>query len=155
MTDLALIGGSKLTNKDMHMFLQSKCKSTLHSLDLSGCTLVNDFGIGHVCTAFGDRLRVLNFSGSSATDKSTEIVALWCSNLRSLDLSRCAHITDATVHTAAKCITALTTLKLDGNPAITSKTLMSYVGSRLEFAEMASHWIGYRPKVGQGRSELS
>lgn len=63
-----------------------------------------------------------------------------------MDLSRCARISDESVHTAARQITALTCLKLDGNPAVTTKTLMSYVGSKLEFCEMASHWIGYRPK---------
>ena len=145
LTELSLIGGRKLTNKDMKYFLNSKCRNNLTSLDLSGSPQVTDIGVEYICTAFGINLRHLNFSGSVATDKSTLRISEYCIHLRSLDLSR-TKVTDHTVHTAAQKITALTTLRLDGNSAVTNKTLMSYIGPRLEFAEMASQWIGYRPK---------
>ena len=148
LNELALIGGSRLTDKDMSYFLKAKCKGqNLTQIDFTGAPLVTDKGIQYIVDSFGDTLRIVNFSGSSATDEATQIIARACRDLRSLDLGRCARISDETVHIAAQQITALTTLKLDGNPAVTTKTLMSYVGPKLEFAEMASHWIGYRPKA--------
>ena len=147
LNELALIGGSRLTDRDMSCFLNAKCRGQrLTQIDFTGAPLVTDKGIQHIMKSFGDTLRAVNFAGSSATDEATQIIATSCQELRSLDLSRCARISDETVHIAAQQITALTTLKLDGNPAVTTKTLMSYVGPKLEFAEMASHWIGYRPK---------
>ena len=97
----AHIGGSRLTDKDMSYFLAAKCKGQLLThIDFTGAPLVTDKGIGYIMNAFGDTLRYINFSGTSATDEATRLIADGCQELRSLDLSRCARISDETVHIA-------------------------------------------------------
>jgi hypothetical protein len=73
--------------------------------------------------------------------------------LSSLDLSRCPHITDVSVHTAAREVTGLTTLKLNQSNKITMNAIYSHLGLKkneipLEFAILATQWVGYQPKVG-------
>ena len=97
----ARTGGSRLTDKDMSYFLSAKCRGqVLTYIDFTGAPLVTDRGIGCIMNAFGDTLRFINFSGTSATDEATQLIANGCQELRSLDLSRCARISDETVHIA-------------------------------------------------------
>lgn len=51
-----------------------------------------------------------------------------CKGLRSLDLQYCSHITDDSIHSLAKNISCLTSLKLDGNHKITTRALIMHIG---------------------------
>jgi len=50
------------------------------------------------------------------------------------------------VHTIARSISCLTSLKLDGNPRVTISALISHVGTDLDFVMMATQWLGYQSK---------
>jgi len=145
---LSLTGCAKLTNKDVFTLQNARCAGNLSSIDVVGCPLLGDAGIACICRTFGNELRAVNFSKSAATDMVTSEIADYCKDLRSLDLSYCSAVTDNSVHIAAQRITALTKLVLTGNREVSPKTLMSYIGTKLEFAEMASQWVGYKPKDG-------
>ena len=106
-------------------------------------------GVGTLSSALGAQLVSLALQGNNLTDFATIIVSNLCSRLESLDLRNNAHITDNTIHSAARSISGLTTLKLDGNPAITMNALYSHIGSgegSLEFVDLAQKWLGYQPK---------
>eukprot|EP00606_Chrysophyceae_sp_TOSAG23-5_P001109 GSChrysophyteH2.ASY1.ANO1.526.1 assembled CDS len=153
MTDLLLGGCEKFTDADFELYLNPTCAftHTLTSLDLSGCNKISDRGVGVVCQTFGMQLYNLGLGKSSITDFSAQIVARLCQRMRTLDLSGCHQVSDSTVHTLARGITGLTTLKLDHCPKVTIKTLISFVGDTaadpLEFCEMANKWLGFQPKA--------
>jgi hypothetical protein len=118
----------------------------------------------------GCRLVTLTLVGCDRiTDFSATIIGTLCGRLRELNLSRCTLLTDETVHTLARKVTGLTTLKLDSVPRITARALISHTTSStaaalstnytnyikngssygiVEFADMAKQWIGYQPKPG-------
>ena len=153
LTDLLLGGGENFTDSDFELYLGPDCafSSTLTSLDLSGCVKITDRGVGVLCKTFGMQLYSLGLGGSNITDFSAQIVSRLCERLRTLDLSACALVSDATIHTVARGITGLTSLKLDHCPRIDPKTLIGYVGAGvehpLEFCEMANKWLGFQPRA--------
>ena len=69
-----------------------------------------------------------------------------CKGLRSLDLQYCGHITDDSIHSLAKNVSCLTTLKLDGNHKVTTRALIMHIGVEFDFVEMAVQWLGYQSK---------
>ncbi len=113
---------------------------------MTNCVNLTDKAVETLSASSGANLLSLNLSGTSVSDRASSLIARDCTNLRSLDLSRCGHITDNTVHSIARGVTSLTTLKLDNIRAVSTKTLMSYIGV-LEFVDMASKWVGYKPKA--------
>jgi hypothetical protein len=153
MTDILLGGCEKFTDNDFELYLGPSCafSSTLTSLDLSGCTKISDRGVAIVCKTFGMQLYNLGLSHSNISDFSGQIIVRLCERLRTLDLCACNNVSDSTVHSIARGITGLTTLKLDHCPKVTIKTLISFVGDTaaqpLEFCEMANKWLGFQPKA--------
>jgi len=77
---------------------------------------------------------------------TSQTISTNCLQLRSLDLRRCKAISDCTVTTIVDHVTGLSTLKLDGNAAVTARCITKHVGPKLEFAELAQDWLGYQPK---------
>jgi hypothetical protein len=112
----------------------------------------------------GCRLIRLTLVGcEKLTDFSATIIGTLCGRLRELNLSNCTLLTDETVHSLARKVTGLTTLKLDGIPRITARALISHTSTSsaafisagknsangvVEFADMAKQWVGYQPKPG-------
>lgn len=148
LSDLKMVGLKRLCDKDLEEFNNCAFQHSLTALDLSGGSKLTDRGVSAVCRAVGISLFHLGIQGSSCTDVTSNIVTNMCPRLQSLDLSRCPAVTDQSIHTLAKGISALSTLKLDGNERVTMKAIYSHVGKTLEFADLAMNWLGYQPKAG-------
>ena len=148
MQTLHLVGCRKLTDKDFDLFNNCAMAPTLTDLDLSGNPKITDRGVAAVCKAFGDRVFSLGFAQSSITDFSSQIISNLCRRVRDLNLVGCSHLSNETVHTLARKVSSLCTLKLDGCPRVTVEALISHVGgdNALEFCVMAEKWLGYQPK---------
>ncbi len=150
MQTLQLGGCRKFTDKDFETFLPSAVfRKTITSLDISGCASVSDKGVAVLCNEFGSNLYDLALSKANVTDFSSMLIGNLCPKIRTLDFSSCDKISDTTVHTVARTVTNLTTLKLNGTTA-TTRALVQYVGSQveepLEFCQMANKWLGFQPK---------
>lgn len=146
LSTLSLIGCRRLPDAALEALHNSALQQSLTALDLSGCSKITDRGVGAIGHALGGKLLSLGISGAHVTDFASVILSKLCLNLRSLDLSRCHSITDASVHTLAQNVSGLTSLKLDGNDRVTMKAIYSHVGKTLEFADLAKRWLGYQPK---------
>ena len=149
MNSFMLSGSRLINNKDVDYALRnSAMKHTLTELDLSYTKNLTDTATASIVELL-PQLKVLNLSGTNTSDQTTTLITNSCKNIRHLDLSFIAdgfRLTDNSVHTLAQGVSGLTALKLDGNKYITTKTLMSYIGSALEFCEMSPTYVGYRPK---------
>lgn len=144
---LRIAGCKRLSDEDLLHLSNNTITETLISVSFVAFKKITDRGIAAVCQAVGHQLRLLNFSyNHSITDFCSIIIGNMCPSLRSLDLSHCPNITNETVHQISKKISVLTNLKLDGDPKITISALLSHVGKELEFVEMATGWLGFRPK---------
>jgi hypothetical protein len=143
---LSMTGCKSLTDLDVAAFKNSLFKDKLKTLNLSGCTNLTNQGVRAVCDVFGEVLFNLDISGCSINDRMMDIICDTCPKLRSLDISRCRKLTDYTVHKLTSDVTSLTTLKLDGNDRIDTKTVAMVGAKGLEFAQLASEWFGFRPK---------
>lgn len=142
-----------LTDDDMNLFRYGSFTNTLTSVDISDCKGISNVGVSALCNSLGSTLRALNLAGCKVTDSVMPSICANCHKLNELDLSRCRLLTDQTVHTLVSGVTGLTTLKLDGNQKITSKTLLSYTSgtTKLEFANISQQWFGYEPKKDAGK----
>eukprot|EP01041_Mallomonas_annulata_P002654 gene2654-5210_t len=166
LSDLALTDCVRLCDADLESLHSDAMTNSLTALDLSGCQRVTDRGISSLLSGIGGKLFTLSLSDSCATDASTKAIVKICSKLRSLDLSHCKAITDITVSLVAENVTGLTTLKLDGNSHVTTRTVTKYLGHvvggagseqgsgsgqgpcfPLRFAELARDWLGYQPRL--------
>jgi hypothetical protein len=143
---LSMTGCKELTDRDVSAFRHSLFKDTLKTLNLSGCSNLTNQGVGAVCDIFGEVLFDLDISGCGINDRMMDIICETCPKLRSLDISRCRKLTDYTVHKLTSGVTSLTTLKLDGNDRIETKTVAMIGAKGLEFAQLANEWLGFRPK---------
>ena len=170
---LAIAGCDDVTRKGMHAMLKTTCplkrlkidgcrkvgdaefeylhesplQSTLTSLELNHFSKLTDRGVGAICKALGHRLLNLDIAHCPlVTDLSATIIGNLCTKLRSIDFSYCGHMTDKSIHSLARTLSCLTSLKLDGNPAISSRALIAHAGVELEFVDMAVQWLGYQPK---------
>jgi hypothetical protein len=128
----------KLSDDDMLLFRHSSFTKSLTSLDISDCKGISNHGVVALCQSLGTTLKSLNLAGCKITDPVMFGITKNCEKLNELDLSRCKLLTDQTVHTLVAGVTGLTTLKLDGNQKITSKTLLSYATSSSSSGHSAS-----------------
>ena len=151
LTQLNLSGCKRLVDKDLEDFNNCGFAKSLTSLDITGGHKLTDRAVGAICRAVGPKLFHLGLPGSQITDFSSVIISNFCTRIQSLDLCRCSAITGTSIHTLAKKISALTTLKLDGDDKVTMKDIYIHVGKTLEFADMATRWLGYQPKEGSGQ----
>lgn len=143
---LHLIGCKKLADKDFDLFLDCAMSRSLTDLDMGGNAKISDRGVAAICRAFGSTLFSLGLSHAGCSDYSAHIISNLCTRIRDLNLSMCPALSDETVHTLARKVTSLCTLKLDGCPRVTVQALVSHVGPELEFCVMADRWLGYQPK---------
>lgn len=143
---LSMTGCKMLTDRDVGAFKHSLFSETLKKLNLSGCENLTNQGVGAVCSVFGGVLFELDISGCNINDRLMDTICATCPKLRSLDISHCRSLTDKTVHRLTSGVTSLTTLKLDGNPRIETKTVAMLGAKGLEFAQLATEWFGFRPK---------
>lgn len=150
MQVLHLVGCKKLVDKDFEMFNNCAMVPTLTDLDLAGNPKITDRGVAALCRAFGPRLFKLGLAQSNCTDFSSQIVSNMCTRIRELTFSQCSNLTDDTVHTLARKVTSLCTLKLDGCHRVSVQALISHIGPELEFCDMANKWLGYQPKGDVG-----
>ena len=122
-----------LYDDDMKIFQSSTSCSlnNLNLLDLTNCKNITNYGISLFCnSSLGKTIKSLVLAGAThITDTAVQAIAVNCLKLNELDLSHCKNLTDQSVHTLVSHVTGLTTLKLDGNQKITSKTLLSYTGA--------------------------
>ena len=146
LTTLHLIGCKKLTDRDFELFGSSAMTRTLTDLDLSGNAKITDRGVAAIARAFGTTLYSLSLSHAGCSDYSAHIISNMCTRIRDLDLALCQALSDETVHTLARKVSSLCTLRLDGCPRITVQALVSHIGPELEFCVMADRWLGYQPK---------
>jgi hypothetical protein len=145
---LMLRGCESLRDVDVNVFRHAAFAGSLTSIDLSDCKCISNMGVAAICSALGSSLRSLNISGCKISDHVCDAICARCEKLNSLDISRCKTLTDKTVHTLVSGISGLTTLKLDGNQKISSRTLIAYSSGpqRLEFANISQQWFGFEPK---------
>ena len=147
MQVLHLVGCKKLTDKDFEMFNGSAMAPTLTDLDMAGNPKITDRGVAALCKAFGSKIYSLCLAQAGCSDFSAQIISNLCGRIRDLNLSHCPALSDETVHTLARKVTSLCTLKLDGCHRVTVPALISHVGpTGLEFCVMAEKWLGYQPK---------
>ena len=148
MQSLHLVGCKKLTDKDFEIFSGCAMAKTLTDLDMSGNPKISDRGVAAISKAFGPKIFTLSLANSGCSDFSAQIIGNFCTRIRDMNLSYCSHLSDETVHTIARKVTSLCTLKLDGCPRITVPALISHIGGTdgLEFCVMADRWLGYQPK---------
>ena len=143
---LSMTGCKSLTDEDVKAFRHSSFKDKLKTLNMSGCSNLTNKGVAAVCEVFGDVLFDLDISGCRINDRMMDIICDTCPKLRSLDISSCRMLTDYTVHKLTSDVSSLTTLKLDGNDRIDTKTVAMIGAKGLEFAQLANEWFGFRPK---------
>ena len=121
---------------------------SLLELDISGARLITDKGIQALAnSSVSFSLLALNLASTRVSDLTSTLIADHFTKLQSLDLSTCPLISDSSIQCLAMGVTALSTLKLNGTDRVTKETLMSLVGPRLRFAELATQWVGYQPKL--------
>lgn len=150
LRELKLTWNRKLNDSDYSIWLEpgTAMQQTLTKLELFQFESLSDKGIGSICKALGGSLTHLTLSSCHLlTDYSAMIISHLCPKLRALDLTHCGHMTDASVNHLAQRMTALTSLRLDGNNHVTTKSLLRYIGREFEFVEMANQWVGYQPKA--------
>jgi hypothetical protein len=144
---LRIIGCQKVTDEDFMFLYKSPLVASLTSLELNHFKLLTDKGIAAICKTLGKTLLNLDISNCPGiTDYTAVIIGNLCTKLRAIDYSYCGHISDDTVHTLARNLTCLTSLKLDGNKRVSTRAIISHVGVELDFVEMATQWLGYQPK---------
>lgn len=120
---------------------------TLIVLDLSGASCMSDRAISEIGkSCLSSSLHCLNISASAISDTASQHIANGLTRLRTLDLSSC-NITDAAIHSITGGVTAISTLKINNNSRITAAALISHIGLGLPFAELATQWVGYQPKL--------
>jgi F-box/leucine-rich repeat protein 2/20 len=145
MEDLMLSGSMKLKDKDFRYLMGAPMSHLLTAIDFSATSNLTDIGIQTICQAAPNIIR-LNLADCQATDDAAQIMVQNCTNIRYLDLSRSANVTDNAVDVLARGLSALTGLRLDGNRYVSTKALMSHIGTHLEFCEMSPTYVGYRPR---------
>lgn len=144
----SITGCRKLADMDMDFFRESKLPQTLTCLELRRFERLTDRGVAVIAKHMGGTLHELSLQENvHLTDYSAMIISNMCGNLRRLNLTSCGNFTDDSVHSIATGLTCLTTLKLDGNNRIRTRALLRHANNDLEFAEMATHWLGYQPKA--------
>ena len=150
---LTLSGCHTLRDADVHVLKHAVCNGSLTAVDLSDCKLITNAGVVSICSSLGHSLRSLNIAGCKVTDSVCPSICALCEKLNVLDLSQCRALTDNALHTIAKGISGLTTLKLDGNQKITTRAVMHYGAgeSRLPFADVSQDWFGYCPKANAAK----
>ena len=137
----------KVGDVEMEYFNDSPMQSTLTSLELNRFAQLTDRGVGAICKSLGHILLNLDVSRCPhITDLSATIIGNLCTKLRAIDFSHCGQMTDKCIHSLARTLSCLTSLKLDGNPHISSRALIAHAGVELEFVDMAVQWLGYQPK---------
>eukprot|EP00601_Ochromonadales_sp_CCMP2298_P034234 CAMPEP_0173350688 /NCGR_PEP_ID=MMETSP1144-20121109/15044_1 /TAXON_ID=483371 /ORGANISM="non described non described, Strain CCMP2298" /LENGTH=934 /DNA_ID=CAMNT_0014298705 /DNA_START=87 /DNA_END=2892 /DNA_ORIENTATION=- len=142
---LQIAGCRKISDAEFELLQGSPLQACLTNLELNRFERLTDRGVGAICKALGGGLICLNLSACPGiSDYSSMIIGNLCAKLRSLDLSHC-NITDESVHTMSR-VSCLTSLKLDGNPKITTRAIISHIGVELEFVQMATQWLGYMPQ---------
>ncbi|RYH04849.1 hypothetical protein EON65_46330 [archaeon] len=105
----------------LHQSLLATCQS-LTSIELSSFETLGDKGVASLCKAMGQSLQHICLRNcKQLTDYSSLCISHLCPKLRALDFSDCGHITDESVHHLAQRVSALTSLKLDGNTRISNK----------------------------------
>lgn len=133
--------------KQRQQFISSY-RDTLTELDISGARSVSDRGVLWVAqSSVGASLLSLSLAQCRLTDQSSYHVVENLTRLRSLDLSSCPMLTDTSVHNLAMGVTAISTLKLNSNDKISMAALISHIGEKLPFANLAKNWVGYEPKL--------
>jgi hypothetical protein len=148
LTHLSIGGCRKITDSEFESLSGSPLQRTLTHLEINRFEKLTDRGVGAICKALGNDLLSLSLaSNPGVSDYSSMIIGNLCTKLRSLDLSHCGHISDESVQTMARRVSCLTSLKLDGNPRITTRAIISHIGVELEFVQMASQWLGYMPQL--------
>jgi F-box/leucine-rich repeat protein 2/20 len=150
MTSLKLSGSRLINDKDIRAFTTAEMRNTLVHLDLSETMQLGDAGVATIVAAM-PHIGSLDIGGSAVTDASARTIVDGLRTLRALDLSKCGGgetITDTTVHTIAQGVSGLTKLRLDGCRKVSTRVLMSYIGTQLEFCEMSPTYVGYRPRDG-------
>lgn len=144
---LKIIGCRKIADADFEYLCDSPLQTTLTSLELNHFEKLTDRGIGAICKALGKTILNLDISNChQITDYTSMIIGNLCTKLRAIDMSYCGHITDESIHSLARNLSCLTSLKLDGNQRVSTRAIISHVGVELEFVEMATQWLGYQPK---------
>jgi hypothetical protein len=145
-----------LLDQDMKLFQYSSFLKNLTLLDLSDCKNISNQGISTLCDSIGPTIKSLHLSGCKITDTAITSISLSCSKLNELDLSRCRLLTDQSVHTLVSHVTGLTTLKLDGNQKITSKTLLAYTGAGVASSSFSSRsGVATSARPGSTSGQLS
>ncbi len=145
---LTLKGCDTLRDVDVHVLRHAAFNGTLTSIDLSDCKCITNAGVVSICTSLGHSLRSLNIAGCKVTDSVCQPICHLCEKLNKLDLSRCRALTDNAVHTIAHGVSGLTSLKLEGNQKITTRTVVHYGSGpdKLMFADVSPAYFGYQPK---------
>lgn len=143
---------TKLQDTDFAVFIDSPMAQSLRSITLQKVSNLGDKGVAMICKALSpyQTIHTLTFIDCHMlTDYSSMIIGNFCPQLRCLDVTNCGHFTDESIHILARKCRYLTSLKLDGNKKITTKTLLSHITSSseiLEFVDMSNQWLGYAPK---------
>jgi F-box/leucine-rich repeat protein 2/20 len=144
---LKIDGCRKVGDSEFEFFHESPLQATLTSLELNHFSQLTDRGIGAICKTLGSTLLNLDVSNCPLiTDLSATMIGNLCTRLRAIDFSHCGQMTDKCINSLARNLSCLTSLKLDGNPHISSRALIAHAGVELEFVEMAMQWLGYQPK---------
>lgn len=145
---LKLIQNRKINDVDYAIFDKKPIQQTLVTLELQKFDNLTDKGIAVICQVFqGTLLYFSLLECRQITDYSGLIIGNYIPEVRSIDVSFCGNITDNFIHFLSRKLTKLTVLKLDGNPSITSRALLSHIGKDFEFVSISTSWLGYQPKV--------
>jgi hypothetical protein len=145
---LKIIQNRRLNDLDYQILLNSNMVRALHTLELENFESLTDDGVAVICKAFGPTLTRLHLLYcSKLTDYTAMIIGNMCIAIRELDLRYCGQFSDHMIHTLARKLHQLTSLKLDGNPRITTRALLQHIPRDFEFVNMASQWLGYEPKA--------
>lgn len=144
---LKLVQNRRLSDLDYQVLLRSPLSNALHTLEIESFESLTDKGLAIICRALAGTLRRLFLvSCHQLTDYAAVVISNFCTELRELDLRYCGRFTDEAVHYMAGKLSKLTSLKLDGNSRITTRTLLQHITRHFEFVEMANEWLGYVPK---------
>ncbi|KAL8168282.1 hypothetical protein V2J09_009781 [Rumex salicifolius] len=95
--------GCQITDSGLNKISMAKCIPNLTSVSLWGMTGITDIGVIQLVSRT-DSLRHLNIGGTFITDESLFAIANNCSNLKSIVLWSCRHVTETgLVFLVSKC----------------------------------------------------
>ncbi|BBN18829.1 F-box and leucine-rich repeat protein 2/20 [Marchantia polymorpha subsp. ruderalis] len=118
LSGLSAVGDSVLKH------LVGGAKRKLRELNLTGCVEVTDVGVCAVIQRCAENLKILSLEGCiKVSDKSMHALAVTCSGLEELDVSRCGITDDGLEAVLVENGAALKSLSLAGCEALTDKSL--------------------------------